>query len=91
MTLLDWTAVKIDLPDVVISGLRLGKTQVDARFICHGLRQQEGLLLVGVSGLSYEVAATVCHCSVGTMKSPVSRARRDLKQLLADDLCSRLV
>jgi hypothetical protein len=38
LTLLDWTAVKIDLPDVVISGLRLGKTQVDARSICHGLR-----------------------------------------------------
>jgi hypothetical protein len=36
LTLLDWTAVKIDLPDVVISGLRMGKTQVDARFICHG-------------------------------------------------------
>jgi RNA polymerase sigma-70 factor (ECF subfamily) len=51
-----------------------------------GAGQREGLLLVGVSGLSYEVAATVCHCSVGTMKSRVSRARRDLKQLLADDL-----
>jgi hypothetical protein len=36
LTLLDWTAVEIDLPDVVISGLRMGKTQVDARSICHG-------------------------------------------------------
>jgi RNA polymerase sigma-70 factor (ECF subfamily) len=51
-----------------------------------GAGQREGLLLVGVGGLSYEVAAAACHCSVGTMKSRVSRARRDLKQLLAHDL-----
>ncbi len=43
---------------------------------------REVLMLVGVSGLSYENAADVCGCKVGTIKSRVSRARRDLKEKL---------
>ena len=44
--------------------------------------QQQALLLVGVDGLSYEDAAEVATCAVGTMKSRVSRARLQLQQLL---------
>ena len=40
------------------------------------------LILVGASGLSYEEAAAVCDCRVGTIKSRVSRARADLKRML---------
>ena len=46
--------------------------------------QREVLILVGASGLSYEEAAAVCGCRVGTIKSRVSRARSDLKRMLDD-------
>jgi RNA polymerase sigma-70 factor (ECF subfamily) len=45
--------------------------------------QREVLMLVGASGLSYEEAAEVCGCAVGTIKSRASRARQDLKELLS--------
>lgn len=36
------------------------------------------LVLVGAQGFSYEEAAAICGCAVGTVKSRVSRARREL-------------
>jgi RNA polymerase sigma-70 factor (ECF subfamily) len=45
--------------------------------------QREALILIGASGLSYEEAAGVCGCAVGTMKSRVNRARSRLVELLA--------
>jgi RNA polymerase sigma-70 factor (ECF subfamily) len=47
--------------------------------------QREVLLLVGASGFSYEEAAEICQCAVGTIKSRVNRARTRLAQLLAVD------
>ena len=44
---------------------------------------REALILVGASGLSYEDAAGICGCAVGTMKSRVNRARGKLAELLA--------
>ena len=44
--------------------------------------QREALLLVGASGVSYEEAAQITNCAVGTIKSRVSRARLQLQQLL---------
>jgi RNA polymerase sigma-70 factor (ECF subfamily) len=44
--------------------------------------QQEALMLVAVAGLSYEDAAQVCDCAVGTVKSRVNRARNRLAELL---------
>jgi RNA polymerase sigma-70 factor (ECF subfamily) len=38
--------------------------------------QREALILVGAGGFSYEEAAAICHCAVGTVKSRVARARR---------------
>lgn len=43
---------------------------------------REALLLVTASGLSYEEAAETCNCSIGTIKSRVSRARDRLCELL---------
>jgi RNA polymerase sigma-70 factor (ECF subfamily) len=43
---------------------------------------REALVLVGASGLSYEQAAAICNCAIGTMKSRVARARSKLSQLL---------
>jgi len=45
--------------------------------------QREALILIGASGLSYEEAAGVCGCAVGTMKSRVNRARGRLAELLS--------
>lgn len=45
--------------------------------------QREALILVGASGLSYEAAADICKCAVGTMKSRVNRGRARLVELLA--------
>jgi RNA polymerase sigma-70 factor (ECF subfamily) len=43
---------------------------------------REALMLVGASGLSYEDAAAMCGCAVGTMKSRVNRARAKLAAML---------
>jgi RNA polymerase sigma-70 factor (ECF subfamily) len=45
--------------------------------------QREALLLVGSSGLSYEDAAHICDCALGTMKSRVYRARARLAVMLS--------
>lgn len=45
--------------------------------------QCEALLLVGASGFSYEEAAQICGCAVGTVKSRVNRARNRLAELMA--------
>lgn len=44
--------------------------------------QREALLLVGAEGFSYEEAADISGCAVGTIKSRVNRARRRLSHLL---------
>src|SRR6187455_831462 len=45
--------------------------------------QREALILVGASGFSYEEAAQICECAVGTIKSRVNRARTRLADLLS--------
>jgi RNA polymerase sigma-70 factor (ECF subfamily) len=40
-----------------------------ARMALLAAAQREALILVGASGLSYEEAAAICGCAVGTMKS----------------------
>jgi RNA polymerase sigma-70 factor, ECF subfamily len=45
--------------------------------------QREALILVGAEGFSYEEAAEVCGCAVGTVKSRVNRARTKISQLMA--------
>ncbi len=44
--------------------------------------QREALILVGASGFSYEEAAQICGCAIGTIKSRVNRARNRLAELL---------
>jgi RNA polymerase sigma-70 factor (ECF subfamily) len=50
-----------------------------------GEDHREVLMLVGASGLSYEEAAEICGCAIGTIKSRVSRARQELTKLLSED------
>src|SRR6476659_4136965 len=44
--------------------------------------QREAIILIGASGFSYEEAAEICQCAVGTIKSRVSRARSKLQEIL---------
>lgn len=44
--------------------------------------QREAIILIGASGFSYEEAAEICGCAVGTIKSRVSRARTKLQEIL---------
>lgn len=44
--------------------------------------QREALLLVAAEGFSYEDAAEIAECAVGTVKSRVNRARKRLAELM---------
>jgi RNA polymerase sigma-70 factor, ECF subfamily len=46
--------------------------------------QREALILVGAGGFSYQEAASICGCAVGTMKSRVSRARNAIATHMSD-------
>jgi RNA polymerase sigma-70 factor (ECF subfamily) len=48
--------------------------------------QRTALILVSASGFSYEEAAAICGCAVGTIKSRVARARETLLQMLDGSL-----
>jgi RNA polymerase sigma factor (sigma-70 family) len=46
---------------------------------------REALVLVGASGLSYQEAADVCGCPIGTIRSRVARARAEVERLMEGD------
>jgi len=52
---------------------------------CLSDEQREALILVGAGGFSYEDAARICNCAVGTVKSRVARARKSLVAILEGD------
>ena len=52
--------------------------------------QREALILVGAEGFSYEEAAIVCGCAVGTVKSRVNRARNQLAKSLQIESASEI-
>ncbi|ARQ72256.1 RNA polymerase subunit sigma [Streptomyces marincola] len=47
------------------------------------VERREAFVLTQLLGLSYERAAALCRCPVGTVRSRVSRARAELARLLA--------
>lgn len=52
-------------------------------------QQREVLMLVGVLGVSYEDAADICGCAMGTIKSRLNRARLRLVEELGEaSVCS---
>lgn len=53
--------------------------------------QREVLMLVGANGVSYEEAATIMGCAVGTIKSRLARGRAALAALISgpDDLSAK--
>lgn len=44
--------------------------------------QREAIILVCASGFSYEEAAEICDCKIGTIKSRINRARARLQELM---------
>lgn len=48
------------------------------------VERREALLLVGAGGFSYEEAAKICQCAIGTITRRVGRARATLMQMLED-------
>jgi RNA polymerase sigma factor (sigma-70 family) len=48
-------------------------------------QQREVLMLIGVLGVSYEEAAQVCGCAMGTVKSRLHRARLRLLEELGEE------
>jgi len=71
------TLMAVDDPasPVALNELRLALAMLPSE-------QRESLVLVGAGGFSYEEAAAICNCAVGTVKSRVSRARRALQSIL---------
>jgi RNA polymerase sigma factor (sigma-70 family) len=51
--------------------------------------RREALLLVGAGGFSYEEAAEICQCAVGTIKSRVGRARAALASMIEEGAIPR--
>ena len=71
------TLVAVDDPEapIALDELRQALNTLPAE-------QREALILVGAGGFSYEEAAEICQCAVGTVKSRVSRARKALHATL---------
>lgn len=44
--------------------------------------QRDALVLIGAGGFSYEEAAQICGCAIGTIKSRVNRARKALEAII---------
>jgi RNA polymerase sigma-70 factor (ECF subfamily) len=49
------------------------------------VEQRQVILLIGMEGMSYEEAASICAVPVGTIRSRLSRGRVALRQLLDMD------
>lgn len=52
---------------------------------------REVLVLIGVLGMSYEEAAEICGCAVGTVKSRLNRGRAHLLEHLGEDSSRALI
>lgn len=61
---------------------RLALAEFKDAFVTLPDDQREALILVGASGFSYEEAALMCDCAIGTIKSRVNRGRKRLGELL---------
>ncbi|MDG3579173.1 sigma-70 family RNA polymerase sigma factor [Rhizobium sp. YJ-22] len=95
-----YTRVKISsrevpgLENCASDSLRLDATQewsarareVEVAFSKLGDQYREILTLVVVLGESYETAAEICDCAIGTVKSRLNRARRQLLLELGEEI-----
>lgn len=61
---------------------RLEYAEFQRAFAQLNAEQREALTLIGAMGFSYEEAAETCGVAIGTIKSRVGRARKELASLL---------
>lgn len=82
---------EVEDPDGALAGQLSEKPAHDGRLVMADFReafdklndeQREVLILVGAEGFSYEDAAEMCGCAVGTIKSRTNRARKRLAELM---------
>lgn len=82
---------EVEDPDGVMAGQLSEKPGHDGRLAFNDFKlafaeltdeQREVLVLVGAEGFSYEEAAEMCGCAVGTIKSRTNRARKRLAELM---------
>ncbi len=76
-----------DLPEALLTTPAVQQSMVEFNEVRKLLLQmpvkfREALILVAGAGLSYEEAAAICECAVGTVKSRVNRARAELQNLM---------
>lgn len=90
---------EVEDPDGVMAGQLSEKPEHDGRLAFNDFKaafaqltdeQREALVLVGAEGFSYEEAAEMCGCAVGTIKSRTNRARKRLTELMHLDEKSEL-
>jgi RNA polymerase sigma-70 factor (ECF subfamily) len=62
---------------------RVGYGEFRVAFAKLSADQREALILVGASRFSYEEAAAICKCAVGTIKSRTNRARTRVSKLMS--------
>lgn len=85
------TGVSIDdLPEALMSYTPRQEDQLLVRELGQALSQlphtqREALSLVCGSGLSYEEAANIIGCSMGTIKSRISRARQQMEAIASGE------
>ena len=76
----------VPLPELAVPAASLDEG-LDVRAAIEGLRPvfREPLLLAVYDQLSYEEIAAVLDCPIGTVRSRIARAKRDLAVTLAPD------
>ena len=72
--------VNVPIDDAPEAYLQSPETQLRAKQIKDD--QREALVLVAMAGCSYEEAAKICGCAVGTIKSRVNRAKAAVLTIL---------
>ena len=65
-----------------VQGPRLDLADLSRAMRLLSTEQREALILVGAGGFSYEEAAAICDCAIGTLKSRVARSRATLHHAL---------
>ena len=82
----DWDQDKAEMrPDLEDRQLWSSELSDTVRALyCLPDEQREALVLVAAGGFSYEEAAEICRCPVGTVKSRVCRARQGVIAILED-------
>lgn len=81
----------VSMPEDLLQDLQITIPNQESRLVLKELMravgdlshdQQEVLLLVVGQGMSYEQAAQVCACPIGTIRSRLARARQELQRAL---------